>query len=173
LLSPVAAWKFLLIAAMNTCCCFFRLWRHVVLCVVADVSGNVFAVGLQCWNHKAEGKNVIKLYTGTLGCQLKFSLPQFTHKMEISFVPSPCFFSPILRNPVKYLSFVIGGGLNVSWIHLHEFNRMGRNKSDSSGPRYSRQFKGFCKHFNVLSVSKNVWYYMSSWETARFWRTVG
>ena len=169
---------------MNTCCCFFRLWRHVVLCVVTDVSGNVFSVGLQWWNHKAEGKSVIKLYTGTLGCQLKlyrgtlgcqlkFSLPQFTHKMEISFVPSPCFFSPILRNPVQYLSFVIGGGLNVSWIHLHEFNRVGRNKPNFSGSGYSRQFKGFCKNVNVLPVSKNGWYYMSSWGTVRFWRTVG
>jgi hypothetical protein len=156
---------------MNRCSCLFRLWRHVVLCVVTDVSGSVFAVGLQCWSHKTESKNVTKLCRGTSACQLKFSFPQFPHKKEILFLPSPCFFSLILRNPVQYLSFVIRGGLNISWIRLYEFNRVGRNKADYSGSEY-REFKGFCEHLNELWGSKNVCYYMSSWETIRFWRTV-
>jgi hypothetical protein len=159
---------------MNTRSCVWRLWRHVVLCLVRDVSGNVFAVGPQCWGHKAEVENVTtKLCRGTLAaCQRKFSHPQFTHKTEILFSPSPLFFSPILRNPVQYLSFVIKRGLNISWIHLHEFNRVDRNKPNFSGSGYG-DVKGFCENLDELSGSRSVWYYMSSWETIRFWRTVG
>ena len=54
----------------------------VMLCVVAGVSGDVFVVAPVCSVEvvRRKAKTLTKLSTGTLDSQLRFSLPQFTHK---------------------------------------------------------------------------------------------